>query len=327
MDHKIHTLLIVLCGVFACSPNGQKKTVELIPDTTFTELNDSSFIPRQIVCMDVNEGNLYFSDYDGSIVILDAELKIKKRIGSRGEGPGEFLGAAHFYIGKNDSLYVFNEGKRALELFVKDEYVKHIPFPKETLLSDRTRFFLENQLVFHSSISDSLPVVLFDENSDIKRFVCNYTPLDKPSLKFHSARHLVKADQCFFVIGYTLPIFQRYSFDGRLTMEYDLGKIPEIKKKFRHYKNTPQIPNSYAIMIDDVYYKDQKIYLLVSTHEDTYFCNTVCVLDVSDEPKHIGTFKLKGDIYESFCITESNLLIAFNIKEASLDVFTLFVFN
>jgi hypothetical protein len=91
----------------------------------------------------------------------------------------------------------------------------------------------------------------------------------------------------------------------------------------KRYKSTPQVPTTYFTMIQDVYYKNQKIYLLVATNNNRYFCNTICILDISETIKHTGTFKLTGNVYESFCITENSNLIAFNSKEASIDVFTL----
>jgi hypothetical protein len=325
MDKKIFFLLLLL-GAFACSHRKYLKveTTVLTIDTTFTELSDSSFVPARVMCMDTNGDELYYSDYKkGNVIVLDKKWNLKRRIGSRGEGPGELLGAAHFCMGKNDSVYILNEGKQALELYVKDEYVKHIPFPSETSFTFATRFFTESQSIYHSIVSDSLFVVVFDENSSINRFICSNTTWDKPDFKRHSTRHLIKGDAFFFVVGCALPIFQMYSFDWKLMKEYNLEKTPEINKTVKQYRNTPQTPTTYYTIIQDVYYRDGKVYLLVSTNENEYFCNTVCVLDISEEIKHINTFKLKGDVYESFCVTENNILAAFNTSEASMDIFTL----
>ena len=327
MINKIAILLVLLFGIAACSQKGQKeKEVEITKLTlnaTLTELSDSSFIPTIVTCIDANENGLYFSDYAEGVIVLDKDLNVKKRIGSRGEGPGEFIGAAHFCLGKDDSIYVLNEGKQALELFIKGEHVKHIPFPQETSFTIITCFFFEHQLIYHSVVSDSLQVVVFDNSSNINKFICSNTSIDKPDFKRHSGRHLIKGDSSFFVIGCTLPIFQVYSFDGKLIAEHDLRTIPEIRKNAEAYKNTPQVPNTYSIMIRDACYNDGKVYLLVITNEDKYICNKVCVLDVSEKIEHINTLELTGSVYGSFCITKEGRIVAFNALEASLDFFTL----
>ncbi|MDR0743990.1 MAG: 6-bladed beta-propeller, partial [Tannerella sp.] len=174
MSDKIYTLFffvlfLFLFGIIACSPNrknaGKIENTTLSLDTTFSELSDSSFVPTRIICMNVNNDNIYFSDYSEGIVILDKSYNVKEKIGRRGEGPGEFLGAAHFYAGEGDSIYILNEGKHAIELFVKGKYLKRIHYPDQAAFTDCTRFFFENQLIFHSVISDSLSIIAFDNNS------------------------------------------------------------------------------------------------------------------------------------------------------------------
>lgn len=313
---------MLLFSIIACAPKRQNAEITLAIDSTFAELSDSSFIPSRIMCLAVKDSNFYFSNYSEGIVVLDSDFKFNKKVGSRGEGPGELLGCAHFYIGNNDSIYILNEGKHSIELFVKDKHVKHIPFPNNVSLTFSTRFFSESQCIYHSVIADTLPLVIFDDNSSINKYICDYTKWDNPELVRHSSRHLVKGEQSFFVIGCALPIFQRYSLNGKLLEEYDLEILPEIHKMIRKYKRDPQVPTSYFTVIQDVYYDNQKIYLLVASDENEYFCNTIYVLNVSEETKHIQTFKLSGEVYGAFCIKE-NMLLAYNSVNASLDRFRL----
>jgi hypothetical protein len=71
-----------------------------------------------------------------------------------------------------------------------------------------------------------------------------YTDWDQPDFKLHSARHVLKGEQSFFIIGCTLPVFQAYSFDGKRIMEYDLREIREIGKAVKSYNRQPQIPTT-----------------------------------------------------------------------------------
>jgi hypothetical protein len=279
-----------LFEIVACSPNKNKvETMILSLDTTFSELSDSSFIPTRVMCMNVNNEDIYFSDYSGGIVVLDKSFNVKEKIGKRGEGPAEFLGAAHFYVEKEDSIYVLNEGKHAIELFVKGKHLKQIRYPKQASLTNCTRFFSENQLIFHSIISDSLSTIVFDNNSHICRFIGKYTDWDDPDLRLHSTRHVLKGDQSFFIIGCTLPVFQIYSFDGKLITEYDLKEIPEINTVVKKYNMRAQTNTTYFTMIQDVYYDNHKIYLLVANNKDGYVCNEICILEVEKDIKHIAT--------------------------------------
>jgi hypothetical protein len=270
--------------------------------------------------MSILDEDIYFSDYSENLVVLDSHFNVKKRIGSKGQGPGELLGANHFYIAGNDSIYIINDGKQAVELFVGEKHTAHIPFPSEVRLNS-SRFFVENQSVFHSIVPGDFPVIVFDEHSRINQYLCNYTDLDNPDLRLHSDRHVLKGDKAFFLIGRTLPVFQMYSGEGKLKGEYDLRQIQEIDKTVKTYNATPQVPTTYFVMIQDVYYDNQKVYLLIAT-ENPYSCNLLCVFDIKEEIKHVQTFQQEGKIYGSFCV-KNNKLIAFNTMDASLDVFTL----
>lgn len=314
---------MLLFSIMGCSP--PKKGVEeiaLAVDSTFSELSDSSFVPPRVMCLAVKDDNFYFSNYSDGVVVLYPDFKFSKRIGSRGEGPGELLGCGHIYVGNNDSIYALNEGKHSIEVFVKDKHVSHISFPKNVSLSFSTRFFLHNQCVYHSVIGDSLAAIIFDNSSSINRYICDYTRWDDPKLARHSSRHLVKGVASFFVVGCALPIFQRYSFSGKLLEEYNLEDLPKISRMIEKYKRESQEPTNYFTIIQDAYYYDEKIYLLVATNENEYFCNTIYVLDVSGKTKHIQTFKLSGDVYETFCV-KGNFLVAFNSMNACIDRFKL----
>jgi hypothetical protein len=92
---------------------------------------------------------------------LDKQFNLKEKIGNRGSGPGEFIGCSHFHI-ENDTIYAINEMKQAIEVFVNGAYISHIPYPAEARLTSLTRFFVNEQFIFHSFVSDSLQAVLFD---------------------------------------------------------------------------------------------------------------------------------------------------------------------
>lgn len=308
---------------FACTHKSSIERTILSPNKTLSDLNDSTFVPKQIMCMNLFENNLYMADYSEGILVLDGNLNVQNQIGHHGQGPGELLGTAHFYLTGRDSLFVLDEGRRSMELFVGDKPVKHIPFPPDIRMTTGTRFFVNNETIFHSVVAEKKPAVIFNEKSKVERLICEFTKWHTTHLPLHSESHLLKGeDRVFFLIGSVLPVFQVYSLDGNLKFDYDLRKIGEVAKGVRRYRATPQSPTTYFIMIQDAYYDNNKVYLLVATNDNGYFCNTVCVLNVKDIVEHIQTFQLSGRAYESLCV-ENNLLVAFNATDASLDFFTL----
>ncbi|MDR0507059.1 MAG: hypothetical protein LBH32_09635 [Dysgonamonadaceae bacterium] len=318
-------IIILFTGLASCNKNRHfPDVVTLVAHTTLTDFNDSSFVPKRIMCIDAIGSDFYCSDYSNGYFVLDEKFNIKKRIGSKGQGPGEFLGAGPFYFQGTDSIFILNEGKRSFELFVEDKHIESFSYPQGISLSHCTRFFVKNQQIFHSVIGDSLPVIAFNGNSHENQYMCLYTKWDNPHLKQHSTRHLVKGKNNFFVIGSVLPVFQRYDFEGNLLEDYDMEKLPEISINMKKYNGQKQIPTTYFTMCKDAYYCKDKVFILVASNINEYFCNTVYVLNVADKISHIGTYILgKGNnVYESFCV-KNDTLLAFNAIDASLDVFTI----
>lgn len=320
-------ILLALCSFCAisCSVRGKHTiAIKLSRDTVISDLSDSSFVPSRVMCMNVVGEDLYFSDYSGGIVVLGKDYKVKKRIGTRGQGPGELLGAAHFYVVNADSIYILNEGKHAIELFVNNEFLKHIPFPKNERLTFCTRFCVENQEIYHSTVSEISPVIVFGDGN-IENHICNYTKYDKPEFSRHSTRHVLKGDKnTFFLIGCVYPVFQVYSFEGKLLKEYDLTEIPWIEEVVDVYNGTVQDPTTYFTMVQDVFYNNNKVYLLVATNKgEQYFCNTICVLDIAEGIDYTHTYQLPGDVYGTFCVSKDEILFAYDTLNASIDIVSL----
>ena len=299
--------------------------VTLLPDTVFSELSDSSFVPSRIACMATVGDEVYFSDYPmGKVLSLDANYNIKKEIGSKGQGPGELLSAAHFYTKGRDSIYILDEVKGTLEHFVNGKHIETKSFPKDVRLTNNTRFFVRDHNAFHSVIAEKSPVFILNDNVQESKFICDYSTYDRMKFSLHSTRHVLESENGFFLIGCVLPVLQQYSFDGELCGEYDLKQIPEVEQVTKIYNSTPQIPTSYFTMIQDVYYYNHKLYLLIGTSFDKqYTCNTICVLDVAGEIEHISTFKLSGGPYTSFCIGQDNIVFAGSMRNASIEVFSM----
>lgn len=298
---------------------------ELSPDTVLSELEDTFFISPQIKCMDVCNGNLYYSDYSGEVVIVNPQYKVIKRIGFRGQGPGELLGPAHFYIANEDSLYILNEWKQNIELFVNGQYAQRYPFPEHERFTSLTRFFANGQHLYHSILSEKAPVIVYGIDSSLNKYLGNSTKYDKPEFVRHSTRHVVNGDGSFLVVGCVYPILQVYTYGGDLQQEYDLTNVPEIKEMVAVYNSKAQVPNQYFTIVQDAYFCNQKLYLLIGrTEKEKYNCHTICVFHIlHDRIEHESTLYLSREVYDTFCVKENRVLYAYSASDACIDVFNI----
>lgn len=314
------SIMMVSCG--KKTGNTCINPVNLDLDTTISELGDSSFIPQQIRCMECTKDFLYYTDYAGGMVILDKNYQIIKELGSRGQGPGEILGAAHFCLAGNDSVYILNEGKRSIEMFVNGNYSKTITFPKNTRFTFNTRFFANKGKIVHSVINKEFPVVAF--NKDTTYFMCSYTPYDDPLLGRHATKHVLKGDNSFYLIGCVYPTLEEYNMNGEIVKDFDLSVVPEISQMIEAYESAPKDPGSYFTVIEDVYYHQNNLYLLIANLKGgNYHCNTIAVIDVSEsEWKYKKCFYLSGKVYDTFCVDDQKVYLH-DPSRACLDVFRL----
>ncbi len=318
-------LVFILLTTISCGDKKQDGLVQvltLVPDTVLNELNDSIFISPHIKCMAVSaNGDIHYTDYADGMVVLDTCYNLKSRIGTRGLGPGELIGAAHFYLGENDSIYILNEGKRAIEVFSGGNYNHTIDLPESICFTFNTRFLVHGGDIYHSVIAKEAPVFMFGGYEPI--FLCSYAISDDPTFGRHATKHVVEGDNCFFLIGCAYPVLQQYSMQGKLLQDCDLSIVPEIEKMMEAYQNTLQNPGSYFTIIQDAYYTDNHLYVLIGTRKQgKYFCHDVAVLYASEsELKHIATYRLSENVYDSFCVGGTKIY-AHNASKSSIDIFT-----
>lgn len=296
--------------------------IDLVLDTTLVELSDSFLVPPQVRCIDCSNDFLYFTDYTDGLIIIDKNYHIQKQVGSRGQGPEELLGTAHFCFGSNDSIYILNEGNRSVKVFVNGVYNKNIPFPENVRLTFNTRFFVDKGKIYHSVINEEFPVIAF--NNDTTQFMCTYIPYDNPILGHHATKHMIKGDNSFFLIGCVYPTLEQYSLNGKKLKDFDLNIIPEISKMTKAYHNASNEPNSYFTVIQDAYYHKGCLYLLIGLlNDDNYCCNTIAVLDVSTtEWEYTNCYHLSGNVYDTFCVDDRNMYLH-DSSRSCLDVFHL----
>ena len=82
--------------------------------------------------------------------------------------------------------------------------------------------------------------------------------------------------------------------------------------------------NSYYEVVRDAYYKNGFIYLLTSSFEGKYKCNTIIVLKKNaDNIQYVSAYTLKNNLYSTFCINDQNECLAVCSKNSSIEVYKL----
>lgn len=312
--------------VYSCTKEYKISSLKPEPLQTVKEFHDSTFLSGSVMCMDVMQNDIVLTDYNmGQVIVLDSNLIIKQRIGETGAGLNEFVRAEKFST-LDDKLYVINDGGNHVKVFEKYNFRYNINFPQNITLTTWTRFFCFNNQIYHSVISKETPAISFDVNGITNNKICNYTDIDNASLPFHSSRHLIKGENSFFVIAKVLPIFEEYNMEYKKIKSFDLSTIEDVESIVKKYKNTQQYPDKYFVMIQDVFYSKNKVFLLLASSIDMYSCNKIIVLSVKNEIKQIAAVELTGKVYLSFCV-KNDKLFAFNALNAQIEAYKLPILN
>ena len=129
---SIILLVITIVFVVFRRPSNKPVQVKIFKQTkSIGRLSDSIFFSYTFDMMQ-KDGNLFLIDYQNfSILKLDRQFNLIKRIGHKGHGPGEFVSPFSLAI-DTDTLYVYDNGKNALILFTLDgKFLTEKPFPQE----------------------------------------------------------------------------------------------------------------------------------------------------------------------------------------------------
>jgi len=310
---KIIIPLFILC-FYSCKNEAIKiDEVRLEKISEINQLTDSSFISDiRSICY-YNE-TFYLTDYKrNQIILLNNELKLLSFLGSRGKGPGEFLGAAHLYI-DNDSIYVLNDGKKTIEVFGKNSHIKTITPPTSTRVSSRHRFVKFKNNFYVSSTGNDKSILRFNSQNKIKRFglVKKYGSAKETNIK--NKKQLVKYKKYIIGISDNRPKIEMYDIEGNIISEFNYGYIKILEQTIDYIRNKQKRMNSYLMIVSDAYIYSNKLYLLLRIRSNEKMTSNKILEIEIDETKFKPTRVLDLGLgwFNTFCISDNNQLIASN---------------
>lgn len=314
------SILLIILNIFIYSCRNIKyNETHLNAETVIDQLSDSSFLSdvRSIQF----DKYLYITDYGrDQLLILDLDGRIIKSLGTKGKGPGEFLGASHLFI-VNDSIFVYNDGKRSFEIFTIDEHLMTVRLPGDIELSSSFRSFYKGGKLFFSSVFDSNGIVSFDINSyDTKRFG-KIKQFETPKqTQIRNNKHLFSDNNYLIAVSDNLPIIERYDFNGNLLEIFDYSNHPITKRRINTIHDLQKDPNGYSLLLQDAFYFENKLYLLLySNSESKISCNDILIIaNVNANMLIQGTYHLSQLWYQSVCVSDG-FLYAFGM--AGLEIF------
>lgn len=325
MKHFFYSafFLVTMLSISSCAMNEGMKPVNLSVDNVVSKFGDSIFLSSQVPCIDAKNGSVYITDYRAGVYALDSKLNLISKMSNIGRGFGEVNRPAKFFVDDNNVITLYNEGLQRYSYFEKDSFLMADNASVKENLAKSCRFFARDGAIYQSVLGGKFLVSVIKNGNVTKQMCPTVDGVDFPSNVALSERHLLEGDNCFYVIGLGLPIVQAYSFDGRELARFNLVNIPLLESVYAKNENLKS-SNSYYEVVRDAYYKNGFIYLLTSSFEGKYKCNTIIVLKKNaDNIQYVSAYTLKNNLYSTFCINDQNECLAVCSKNSSIEVYKL----
>jgi len=233
----------------------------------FTSKNEFIFKPVKILehpkTLDVivlDNGNhsmyLFNKNEKGNIIL-------KKRVGSAGEGPGDLLMPYNMFIGKDDNIYVYENGNNRISVF--DERGKFIYTKKINIIlpsrQPQSNFIVDGNNVIFNLPKRNHYLTLINLKDDTIIDLCKIDIYKnvKNSTIFAYCR-IFTDDNNYIVFLDQLPIIKKYDKSGKIIMEKNIESFLDIPLKY--YPWNDNFDGSFAILYNDIIKKDNYYYLL-----------------------------------------------------------------
>ena len=315
--------ILILSFVYSCTPQYVSVSHKSItPIDKIETLSDSVLLSGHVPCVEVYDNYLYISDYEKGVYKVDDKGMILSTFAKRGHSKGETLGNAFLAPCGQNVMYVVDEANRRFCKYKKSEYVGEDKFPSDFMITNLTRFFVSKDTIYTSIIGDENTVVLLHNSSVVKTICPIISSVDKREYIYNSVRHIVNCDSFFCVVGESLPILQKYSYDGKLLGDLDFLSTPELLETYK--KHVVEETNSSVTIIGDVCYWDGKLFLLSTIYDNNVVKSSIYVIDVTkDELKHISTLDLNDVPYSSLSVKDNGKCYLYNGRNSCIDIYEL----
>lgn len=313
--------LIGICLIlFSCKRHSvDLENIELRKDYGISQSGDSIFFSgiRSIFF----DKYLYMSNYRmNQILVLDEMGHLICTLGSEGRGPGEFVGVSHIYV-SNDTIYALNEGKRCIEVYNIDGYIKTVPLYEAGIrLRNTGRFVILHNKFYFPYVTNENSIVEYNLLYESTRY---FGLLDRfqteDHTRFRNERHLLAMNEKYLIaVSHVKPVIEKYNLNGEFIAQLSYENIYPVQKRLEFVNRQKSEINSVFSVVSDAYVYSNKLYLIIVSNEDEKVSsNKVLEIEIDDKMKVLRLYDLGDGWYSSICVTANNLW-AFDTKSDSL---------
>lgn len=314
------TFVIAVCVVsflMSCADKGIEYE-DLKPVQKVAAVNDTVTLSSHVSNLVYREGRYYISDYHRGIVSFDESFSAMERM----DGGTLQLAMPQCYmfaVGKDGSMCVYNHDEKTFCLY-NGKNIEKISVP-DYCVTYPSRFSYEGDSIIFPVVKNANTAVVMLKDSTISRFSPVVKGLDDARMPYHSDRMIVKNDIYTFVIGRGIPLVQMYSHDFKLVSSYDLRAVEDVAETVEQQKSDD--PNTYFVVLRDVYCSNDKLYVLVSTKKDgKYKSNLILVLNIENDAMALSSaYVLEGNVYSTLCVNEKGQLVVVNSKTSNVEFY------
>lgn len=280
---------------------------------------------------------LLSDDTGGKLVMSDKNFSLKKIIGKKGTGPGEFYQPRTSFLTGN-KIWTSGTANRGFAIHSSEgQMITNFKPQLKNFNPVLTKFLVYNSQLYFSTPKENHPITILDDKGNkVAGFGSSYTKYATEEKQFDTRGHLIPFDQSsFLMVGESGPVIQRYTYDGKLLEEHVFVDHPYFKSFFEGVKQRREAsknPNmSFLLFQDIVVRSNQAIYLLTYDYdkEGQVSCQTILKMIRFKDHFFIDKIIKLSDTspsttlwYESITIDEENkLLLAYDYVSSSLHIF------
>lgn len=255
----------------------QIPSVDLSPEKIIPSIPSTGSTPlffANVFCLNTTpEGYLISDDGGARLVHCNARFQLKKIIGSRGDGPGEFRQPRYSVIENNK---IFSSGTANKGFAVHDfkgKLLNNFKSNSPTFDPIISKFAVVDGKIYHSTPNSKKLIKAIDQQGEVVESFGALLDYDAPH-SYSSRGHILsstKGDIIF--IGENIPVIQRYSSQGKLLSSHNLIKHPYFKPFFQgvreRIRKSSRNDMSY-LLVQDAQYLAGKLYLLLYSYNQEF---------------------------------------------------------
>ncbi|WP_300549239.1 hypothetical protein [uncultured Bacteroides sp.] len=190
--------------------------------------------------------------------------------------------------------------------------------------ANENRFSLTDSLLFLSATTDSTSFLMIDMHDTNKQIPAGEVVRESTGIKtVISNRKYILCDKAgsVFAVSDCYPYIDQYDAHGKYIRTFDISSISLIKTSKEYAETFSPYETSIYRYIMDAYLAGGYIYLLCSSgiSDEDYRVNTILKLSVDNEMEHIATYVLPHEFYSSFCLSDTFLYVAQEVRGATIE--------